>query len=87
MLITRQLRVEDMQTKHQPAHKQRQHPSQEIFLALSVKKLFQVLLASQFTVLVCYTCSPTRLFQEVKDQIKGFIITGQDRVAQALWVF
>lgn len=52
-----------------------------MFLALSVKKLFQVLLASQFTVLVCPTCSPTRLFQEVKDHVKGFIITGQDKVA------
>jgi len=42
---------------------------------------------SQFTILVCSTCSPARLIQEVKDDIKGFIITGQDRVAQALWVF
>lgn len=66
MLITWKLRLEEMQTQQQPAHKGQQHPSQEIFLALSVKDFFFILLACQFTVLVCSTCSPTILFQEAK---------------------
>lgn len=87
-LITWKLRLEEIQTQQQPAHKGQQHPSQEIFLALSVKDFFFFYSSSLSVHCVSVFHLPTyNIIPGGEDHIKGVTIAGQDRVAQTLWVF